>query len=64
LEFTMTFKKGQRVEGAGRQKGSKNLKNRILQECLFMAGEALGEQGRAAAACRAQGSASGQDSAR
>jgi hypothetical protein len=43
LEFTMTFKKGQRVEGAGRQKGSKNLKNRILQECLFMAGEALGE---------------------
>jgi hypothetical protein len=31
------------LEGAGRKKGSTTMKNRILQECLFMAGEALGE---------------------
>jgi hypothetical protein len=40
----MPFQKGHKpLEGAGRKKGSTTMKNRILQECLFMAGEALGE---------------------
>ena len=36
-----SFKKGDRR--TGRQKGSTTLKTRIVQECLLMAGEAIGE---------------------
>lgn len=42
---THLFKKGERVEGAGRKKGSRNKTTKLLKEAIIMAAECEGRDG-------------------